>query len=72
MDIERSIQAAIVRADLFILSALKSLFFIAILSIIVIGAVLFARSKIQNGSNYPSYDITSEGPEGYTENWYKF
>lgn len=82
MDVTRQIQVAVARADLIVCSCLRYLAIIGVLTLILmLGVLLFHRLMWNDHYHWqdpcwidydaPGVDITSEGPEAYTEAYYK-
>lgn len=75
MSVERSIQAAVARADLIICHGLRALAVVALGAVLLL-LVLLVRSRLPDpyeiDYDAPGADVTSEGPEGYTAEYYKW
>lgn len=73
---ERRILEAVARADLILSAVLRALPVVAALTALLILAVIVARARLpdpyQVDYDRPGVDITSEGPEGYTSEYYKW
>lgn len=76
MTTERMIQAAVARADLVVCSILRWLAIIVPLTVVflVVLLVVWAHRPDPYLIDYdaPGVDITSEGPEAYTAEWYRW
>ena len=76
MTTERMIQAAVARADLVACSILRWLAIIVPLTVVflVVLLVVWAHRPDPYLIDYdaPGVDITSEGPEAYTAEWYRW
>ena len=70
---EKGIQIAVARADLILTAILRAVPAVIALTVILVALVIVARARWPDPDriNYdaPGTDITSEGPEGYTEDW---
>lgn len=75
MSAERLIQAAVARADLIVCAALRVLAVTVVLGAVLVLLVLLVRSRLPDPHEIdydaPGVDITSEGPEEYTEAWHE-
>ena len=73
---ERRILEAVARADLILSAVLRALPAVAALTALLILAVIVARARLpdpyQVDYDRPGVDVTSEGPEGYTSEYYKW
>lgn len=81
MDVTRTIQVAVARADLIVCSCLRWLAIVAVLTVILALGVLAFHSLMWNEHYHwqdpywidydaPGVDITSEGPDDdYTDAW---
>ena len=77
MSTERAIQAAVARADLIISTILRKLPIVAVLTVVLLLAVITVRrwAGFQGYSPYwidydaPGVDITSEGPDDDVGDW---
>ena len=76
MSVERSIQAAVARADLIVCAALRVLEVTAVLAVVLVLLMILVRARLPDpyeiDYDAPGVDITSEGPEGYTAEYYKW
>lgn len=76
MDTNRAIQIAVARADLILTAILRAVPAVIALTVILVALVIVARARWPDPCriNYdaPGVDITSEGPEGYTEAWHEW
>lgn len=73
MDVAKSIQVAVARADLILCSAFRNAVIIVLLALLVLATVLivrYAHDPYWIDYDSPGVDITSEGPDGYTDAWY--
>lgn len=75
MNVERSIQAAVARADLIVCAALRVLAVVAVLGGVLLLLVILVRARLSDpyeiDYDAPGVDVTSEGPEGdHTAAWY--
>lgn len=74
---ERKIIEAVARADLLICGLLRRLPTVIALAVVLLLAVLAVRHLARADPplidyDRPGVDITSEGPEAYTDQWYKW
>lgn len=71
MDMTRRIIEAVARADMILCFAGRVAFVVALLSLALLLVVLAVRGTDPDLIDYdkPGTDVTSEGPEGYTEEW---
>lgn len=74
---ERRVIEAVARVDLFLCSALRWLAVVLPLTVVLLLAVIAARhfARAQPGMidyDRPGVDITSEGPEAFTDQWTKW
>ena len=80
---EKGIQIAVARADLFICTALRWLAVIVPLALVLLLCVVLFHRAVWNDHYHwldpywidydaPGVDITSEGPEAFTEEYYKW
>lgn len=74
MDTTRRIIEAVARADLILCFAGRVVLVVALLSLALLLAVLAVHGADPYLIDYdkPGTDITSEGPEGYTSEYYKW
>lgn len=74
MDMTRRIIEAVARADLILCFVGRVAFVVALLSLALLLVVLAVRGTDPDLIDYdkPGTDVTSEGSEGYTEEWYKW
>ena len=71
---EMGIQTAIARADVILCAILRALPVIAALTLLLLVLLLVVRARWPDpyliDYDAPGVDITSEGPEGYTQAYY--
>ena len=71
MNTTKAIQTAVARADLTICEILRALPVIAVLTLMLLILLLVVRARWPDpyfiDYDAPGVDITSEGPEGYTQ-----
>ena len=77
MSVEQRVMSAVARVDLFLCSALRWLAVVLPLTVVLVLAVIAARhfARAQPGMidyDRPGVDITSEGPEAFTDQWTKW
>lgn len=66
---ENGIQIAVARADL-ILCLMTRVLAVALMAVLLIALVWCVREALARQPNVVPYDITSEGPDTYTANWF--
>lgn len=66
---ERQIQIAVARADLIVCYASRALA-VALMAALLIALVWCVREALGGNPDVVPYDITSEGPDTYTANWF--
>ena len=73
---DRAIQIAVARADLILCALLRWAVIVALLAAVLVVTVIIVRARLPDPDlidyDRPGVDITSEGPEGYTREWYKW
>ena len=73
---DRMIQAGVARADLILCTLIRRAVIVALLAAVLVVAVIIVRARLPDPDlldyDAPGVDITSEGPEGYTREWYKW
>ena len=73
---DRMIQVGVARADLFVCALLRWAVIVALLAAVLVVAVIIVRARLPDPDlidyDAPGVDITSEGPDGYTREWYKW
>lgn len=70
---EKSVLIAVARADVILTALARDLLLVALLLIVLLGAVLIVRARADPyriDYDKPGTDITSEGPDTYTANWF--
>jgi hypothetical protein len=76
MDTTRQIQIAVARADLIVCTVLRWLAVIVPLTIVFLLVLLVVWKHRPDpyliDYDAPGVDITSEGPEAYTDEWYRW
>ena len=77
MSVEQRVMSAVARVDLFLCSALRWLAVVLPLTVVLVLAVIAAChfARAQPGMidyDRPGVDITAEGPEAFTDQWYKW
>ena len=76
MNTTRAIQIAVARADMILCAILRAIPAVTLMTAILVALVIVARARWPDPDriNYdaPGTDITSEGPEGYTEAWHEW
>lgn len=83
MDATKQIQIAVARADLIVCGALRWLAILLVLTaVLALGVLVFHRLMWNDHFHWldphwidydaPGVDITSEGPEAYTAEWYRW
>ena len=75
MDSTKAIQVAVARADLAVCAAGRwAVVIVLVLLALVVGLVVVAVLRDPDWIDYdaPCVDITSEGPEGYSEAWFEW
>ena len=72
---DRMIQVGVARADLILCSVLRWAVIVALLAAVLGVAGIIVRARLPDPDlidyDAPGVDITSEGPEGYTREWFE-
>lgn len=73
MDVTKSIQVAVAHTDLILCSLFRNAVIVVLLALLLLATVLIVRhvhDPYWIDYDSPGADITSEGPDGYTDAWY--